>query len=95
MKKSNVEKNTSKKQESAKPDTGKAGKKGKTAKELMTRHISKEDDVISDEDFKNLNIEIDTSGDVTHEPLDIPESSDRPKDEDKDPKVVTPWDVIS
>ena len=36
----------------------KQNKKGKTAKELMTRHIVNEDDVISDEDFKNLIIEI-------------------------------------
>ena len=32
----------------------KKGKKGKTAKELMTDHISDEEHVITDEEFKNI-----------------------------------------
>ncbi len=96
MKKTEKEKNTSTKAAPpAKQASGKTQKKGKTAKELVSRHIADEDDVISEEEFKNLNIETEISGDTTHEPLDIPENPDRPKDEDKDHKIITPWDAIS
>jgi hypothetical protein len=69
-------------------------KKGKTTKQIMTRHIQDKNDVITDEDFKNLNLELDITKDTAHELLVIENNSERPKDEDKDPKVVTPWDVI-
>ncbi|OSZ77536.1 hypothetical protein CAP36_14245 [Chitinophagaceae bacterium IBVUCB2] len=96
MSKSAKEKNeTGKVSKPAKQDSVKTGKKGKTAKELMTRHISDEDAVITDEDFKNLNIDVDITSDVAHHPLNISDDKERPKDEDKDPKVKTPWDVIS
>ena len=61
----------------------------------MSRHIQNENDVITDEDFKNLDIGLDISKDTVHQPLPISDDPDRPKDEDKDPKVITPWDVIS
>jgi hypothetical protein len=32
--------------------------------------------------------------DEAHQPLVILSEEERPKDEDKDPKMVTPWDVI-
>ena len=73
----------------------KAGSKGKTAKQVMSKHIQDKNDVISEEDFKNLNIGIETTNDTAHEPLEISEDHERPKDEDKDPKITTPWDVIS
>ena len=72
----------------------KTATKGKTARQIMSRHISNEKDVITDEEFKNLSIELDTNAETAHEPLDIPENPEHPKDEDKDPKMVTPWDVI-
>ena len=68
---------------------------GKTPKELMRKHIQDKNDVITEEDFKNLNISIDVSNDTMHQVLEIPDDNERPKDEDKDPVVVTPWDVIS
>jgi hypothetical protein len=68
---------------------------GKTPKELMRKHIQDKNDVITEDDFKNLNISIDISSDIAHSVLEIPDDNERPKDEDKDPAVVTPWDVIS
>ncbi len=91
MSKSDKEKNKADKELKA----IKQNKRGKTAKELMTRHIVNEDDVISDEDFKNLVIDVEITSDVAHHPLEITNDPDRPKDEDKDPKISTPWDVIN
>ena len=68
---------------------------GKTPKQIMSKHIRDKNDVITEEDFKNLNISIDVSNDTALQPLEIPDEHERPKDEDKDPAVVTPWDVIS
>jgi hypothetical protein len=68
---------------------------GKTAKQLMNKHIQDENDVITEEDFKNMKIDLDISGDTAHQPIEIVDDPERPKDEDKDPKVTTPWDVIS
>lgn len=73
----------------------KSGSKGKTAKQVMNKHIKDKNDVISEEDFKNLNVGTEVSNDTAHEPLEISDDHDRPKDEDKDPKIVTPWDVIT
>jgi hypothetical protein len=61
----------------------------------MNKHIQDENDVITDEDFKNLNIDLEISKDTAHQPLEIPDDTERPKDEDKDPKILTPWDVIN
>jgi hypothetical protein len=68
---------------------------GKTPKQIMSKHIRDKNDVITEEDFKNLNISIDISNDVAHSVLEIPDDKERPKDEEKDHPVVTPWDVIS
>ena len=68
---------------------------GKRAKEMMSDHIKDENDVISEEDFKNLNIELEMPKDEAHQPIQIDDDTKRPKDEDKDPKVSTPWDIIS
>ncbi len=73
----------------------KSRSKGKTAKQIMSRHIKDQKDVITEEEFKNLNIEADLSADTAHEEIIIPDNPDHPKDEDKDPKIVTPWDVIT
>ena len=68
---------------------------GKTPKQIISKHIRDKNDIITEEDFKNLNISIDVSGDTVLQPLEIPDKNKRPKDEDKDPVIVTPWDVIS
>jgi hypothetical protein len=74
--------------------TQKNGKQGKTPKEVVDEHIRDKNDVITEEEFKNLDLNLDSPGDVSHKPLDIPESSERPKDGSKDRGKITPWDVI-
>lgn len=72
----------------------KVKKKGKTPKELMRKHISNKEDIITHEEFANMEIGI--AMELSDEkPLDLPENKDRPKDEDKDPGILTPWDVIA
>ena len=75
-------------------NTHNSRKTGRTPKEVVDEHIKNEKDVISDEEFKNLNLNLGVVGDVTHEPLAIPDNKNRPKDEDKDHRKITPWDVI-
>lgn len=67
---------------------------GKTPKQIMDKHLHDENHVISEEDFKNLDISVEVSNDSSHKPLRISGDKGRPKDEDKDPGIVTPWDVI-
>jgi hypothetical protein len=73
----------------------KSRKVGKTAKQIMSKHIKDKDDVITEEDFKNLNIELELPKDEAHQSIPIDDNTKRPKDEDKDPVVATPWDIIS
>ena len=68
---------------------------GKTAKEIVKRHLSDEDDRITKEDFETLKIDLSLPKGRANEPLSIKPGKERPKDEDKDPTVTTPWDVIS
>lgn len=68
---------------------------GRTPSQVMAKHIREKDDVISEEDFKNLIIGADVTNDSSHEPLDIADDTERPKDEDKDPSIITPWDLVS
>ena len=67
---------------------------GKTPKQTMSKHIRDKNDVITDEDFENLNISIDISNDTAHELLEIPVDNNLPKAEDRGPAVITPWDII-
>ena len=69
----------------------KAKSKGKTAKELMSKHITDKNDVISDEDFKNLDLHFEED---PQSPPEISNNEERPKDEEKDPETLTPWSVI-
>ena len=73
----------------------KSRKPGKTTKELVDDHIHDKDDIISDEAFKNVVLDLGIPGDEAHQPLPIPDKKGRPRDEDKDPRITTPWDVIS
>ena len=66
----------------------------KTTQQMMSKHIHDKNDIITDEDFKNLDVTHDLPKEETHEALEISDDPDRPKDEDKDPKVMTPWDLI-
>ena len=71
--------------------TAKKKNGGKTPEELVHKHILDKDDVITEEEFKNMNVGEDVAGDSI--PLEF--NKKRPKDEDKDPSIATPWDVIS
>ena len=71
-----------------------AAAKGKTAKEIVNRHISHKDDVITEEEFKNLEVGVDVISETAHTPVEIADDTERPKDEDKDPQITTPWDLI-
>jgi len=66
-----------------------------TAKQIVNRHMKIKDDVITDEDMINVKIDASVPKDKAHKPLPISSSKKRPKDEDKDPTIVTPWDVIN
>jgi hypothetical protein len=88
-----LESGSKEKQEEAIPQKSVSG--GKTTQQMMNKHIHDEKDVITDEDFKNLKLDLELPGDEAHQPLEIPNDPDRPKDEDKDPKVMTPWDLIN
>ena len=90
-KKSNIQ---GSEKETARQILQKSGNTGKTPKQVVRKHIQDKNDVITDEDFKNLNISNNISNDAAHQVLEIPDDKQRPKDEDKDPVVVTPWDVI-
>ncbi len=67
----------------------------KTAREVVNRHLSNENDKITEDDFKNLKIDLSLPKDKAHAPLPIKEGKERPKDGDKDNTITTPWDVIS
>ena len=68
---------------------------GKTASEIVKRHLSDKEDKITNEDFENLKIDLSLPKDKAHEPLPIKKDKERPKDADKDNTITTPWDVIS
>ena len=68
---------------------------GKTAKEIVKRHLSDENDKITKEDFETLKIDLSLPKGKANEPLPIKRGKRMPKDADKDNTVSTPWDVIS
>ena len=70
-------------------------KNGKTAKEIVKRHLRDKDDKITKEDLENLKIDLSLPKDKAHEPLPIKNNKERPKDADKDNTITTPWDVVS
>ncbi|HUR67264.1 MAG TPA: hypothetical protein VMZ03_13020 [Chitinophagaceae bacterium] len=73
----------------------KSTKKKKTVKALRDKHLADKNHVITDQEIKELDLDIDTTDPVvaTHVP-ELPDNENRPKDEDKDPEMVTPWDII-
>ena len=44
---------------------------GKTTKQIMSRHMQDKNDIITDEEFRNLNINPDVSDDAAYQPLQI------------------------
>ena len=68
--------------------------KGLTATEIVRKKM-RENSTITEEDMKNVRIDVSLPKDKAHEPLPISTDTERPKDEDKDNKTTTPWDVIS
>jgi hypothetical protein len=70
-------------------------KQGKTATEIVKRHLSDENDKITQEDIETLKIDLSLPKDKASEPLPLRPGKERPKDSDKDNTVTTPWDVIS
>jgi hypothetical protein len=72
----------------------KSGRTGRTPREIMTRHILDKNDVITEDDFIQLNISNDIPNDTVHPMLEIPDDKERPKDEDKDPAIIIPWNII-
>ena len=69
--------------------------KGKTAKEIVKRHLSDKNDKITEDDLKHLRIDLSLPKDKAHRPLKIKKGKERPKDEEKDKTILTPWDVIN
>lgn len=69
--------------------------KGKTAKEIVKRHLSDKNDKITEDDLKHLRIDLSIPKDKAHKPLPIKKVKERPKDSEKDNTTLTPWDVIS
>jgi len=86
--------NAKNKKAGAKPGQ-KASSKGLTAKQIVKRHIKDKTDVITEDDMTNVRIVSSLPKDKAHQPLSISADTERPKDEDKDNKTATPWDVIS
>ena len=72
-----------------------APKRGKTASEIVKRHRSNENDKITEDDMKTVRIDLSVPRDKAHKPLKIKKGKERPKDEEKDNTIATPWDVIS
>ncbi len=68
-----------------------AASSGETASQIVRRHIRDKNDVITEEDIKNVKIDFSIP---TEEPLTIPDK-EHPKDVGKDHPYITPWDVLS
>ena len=66
--------------------------KKKTTGDIVKRHLSNKHDKITEDDFKDLSLDLSVPG---NEPLEIEEGKERPKDVDKDNTIATPWDVIN
>lgn len=89
--------NTSKTPETAKDTLGNVLPEkalGRTAAQIMQKHISDEKVVLTDMEFKNMIIDQDTDTSTDHTPV-ITVESDQPKVVDNDEQIITPWDVIS
>ena len=84
-----------KEKKSVKETPQKSSSKSLTARQIVNRHIRDKNDVITEDDMINVKIDSSVPKDKAHQPLQISANKKRPKDEDKDPKIITPWDVIN
>ena len=69
-------------------------KKGMTVKQLRDIHLKDKDHVITDQEMKDLELDLTVPDTSTAHTPEIADDKERPKDEDKDPKIITPWDTI-
>jgi hypothetical protein len=86
---------TTKEKKPVKKQQHKSSSKALTAKQIVKRHIQNEKDIITEEDMRDVKIENCVPKARGRKPVVMPADKKRPKDEDKDPKMSTPWDVIS
>ena len=63
-------------------------------KQLKDIHMNDKSHIMTDEELKDLDLNLSHPDTSTSHTPDIPEGEERPKDEDKDPKKITPWDLI-
>ena len=91
MPRKSAKKPTYKKEEKKNPQKR---SKGKTVKQLRDLHLKNKDHIITTEEIKNLDLELNNPERETSHTPDIPNDNQRPKDEDKDAKMITPWDVV-
>lgn len=68
--------------------------KGKTVKQLRDIHLKDKSHVITTEEIKDLDLELNNPDASTSHTPEILNDTERPKDEEKDEKMITPWDVI-
>ena len=97
-----MRKNSKGETSSTQKSVGKTVKKkprGKTTSELMHRQLTNKDAVITDEEFKNIDLETNTP------PLENPQSQPTSNDTEKrkednksdnagQHEIITPWDVL-
>ena len=81
-----------KKNEAGEKAAQKPSKTGQSTEELTRKHLGNQDNHITDEDIRNIQI---TTEVLPGEGLKLPKGRKRPKDTDKDNEKTTPWDVIS
>jgi hypothetical protein len=87
---------------SKKPVEKKEGKKtpqkkskGKTTKQLIDLHMKDKNHVFTAEEIKNVDLGLNNPDTTTSHTPEISNNEERPKDEDKDHEMVTPWDTIN
>ena len=86
---------TGEKKQTKNNNNARSTSKGKTAKEIVKRHLSNKEDKITDDDLRHLKIDLSVPKDRAHKPLPIKKDKKGPKDSEKDNSTLTPWDVIS
>ncbi len=75
-------------------DSSQKKKKRITVKQLREKHMKDKNHVITDEEMKDLKLDLEKPDKSTSHTPDLPDDKNRPKDEDKDPKIITPWNLI-
>jgi hypothetical protein len=69
-------------------------KKGLTIKQLRDLHLKDKHHIVTDDEINNLDMDAPIPGISTSHTPAIPDDKERPKDEDKDPEILIPWDLI-